>query len=48
VDVFATDPDTGVLSGRRFVTAPAGLPDGLTLDAGGLWLAVWGTGELHR
>jgi sugar lactone lactonase YvrE len=49
VDVFATDPDTGALSGRRrFVTAPAGLPDGLTLDAaGGLWLAVWGTGELH-
>jgi sugar lactone lactonase YvrE len=50
VDVFATDPDTGVLSGRRgFVTVPAGLPDGLTLDAEGcLWLAVWGSGELHR
>ena len=43
-------PDTGVLSGRRgFVTVPAGLPDGLTLDAEGcLWLAVWGSGELHR
>jgi sugar lactone lactonase YvrE len=50
VDVFATDPDTGALSGRhRFVTVPAGLPDGLTLDAEGcLWLAVWGSGELHR
>ena len=50
VDVFATDPDTGALSGRRrFVSISGGLPDGLTLDAeGGLWLAVWGSGELHR
>jgi sugar lactone lactonase YvrE len=50
VDVFATDPDTGALSGRRqFVPVSGGLPDGLTLDAeGGLWLAVWGSGELRR
>jgi sugar lactone lactonase YvrE len=51
VDLFDLDPDTGALSGRRrFVTIPGdGIPDGLTLDAdGGLWLAVWGTGELHR
>jgi sugar lactone lactonase YvrE len=50
VDVFATDPDTGALSSRRrFVPVSGGLPDGLTLDAAGcLWLAVWGSGELHR
>ena len=50
VDVFDTDPDTGALSGRRrFVSVSGGLPDGLTLDAeGGLWLAVWGSGELRR
>ena len=50
VDIFDTDPDTGALSGRRrFISVPAGIPDGLTLDtAGCLWLAVWGTGELHR
>jgi len=50
VDVFATDPDTGALSGRRrFAEISGGLPDGLTLDAEGcLWLAVWGSGELRR
>ena len=50
VDLFGTDPDTGELSGRRgFVAVSGGIPDGLTLDAEGcLWLAVWGSGELHR
>ena len=50
VDLFGTDPDTGALSDRRrFITVSGGIPDGLTLDAEGcLWLAVWGTGELHR
>jgi sugar lactone lactonase YvrE len=50
VDLFDTDPDTGALSNRRrFVSVSGGLPDGLTLDAeGGLWLAVWGSGELRR
>lgn len=54
VDAFDCDPDTGLLdlaSRRRFVTVPAadGVPDGLTLDAGGcLWLAVFGAGELRR
>ena len=50
VDTFGTDPDTGALSGRRrFISVPGGIPDGLTLDAEGcLWLALWGTGELHR
>jgi sugar lactone lactonase YvrE len=48
VDVFDCDPDTGALSGRRpFVDAAQ--PDGLTLDGeGGLWLAVWGSGEVRR
>jgi sugar lactone lactonase YvrE len=50
VDMFATDPDTGALSGRRrFAEVSGGMPDGLTLDAEGcLWLAVWGSGELRR
>jgi sugar lactone lactonase YvrE len=50
VDVFGTDPDTGALSARRrFVEVSGGVPDGLTLDAEGcLWLAVWGSSELHR
>ena len=50
VDVFAADPETGELGGRRrFVTVEAGIPDGLTLDVDGcLWLAVFGTGEVRR
>jgi sugar lactone lactonase YvrE len=50
VDMFATAPDTGALSGRRrFAEVSGGMPDGLTLDAEGcLWLAVWGSGELRR
>ena len=50
VDVFGLDPDTGALGARRrFAEVSGGLPDGLTLDAeGGLWLAVWGSGELRR
>jgi len=50
VDAFATDPDTGTLSGRRrFAEVSGGMPDGLTLDAEGcLWLAVWGSSELRR
>ena len=50
VDLFGTDPDTGALSNRRrFISVSDGIPDGLTLDVEGcLWLAVWGTGELHR
>jgi sugar lactone lactonase YvrE len=49
VDVFDTDPQTGTLGvRRRFVTA-GGVPDGLTLDTeGGLWVALWGSGELQR
>jgi len=37
------------LSDRFALCDHDGLPDGLTLDAeGGLWLAVWGSGELRR
>jgi sugar lactone lactonase YvrE len=49
VDVFATDPQTGTLGARRRFVTVGGVPDGLTLDAeGGLWVAVWGSGELQR
>jgi sugar lactone lactonase YvrE len=50
VDAFDVDPETGELGDRRrFVSVAAGIPDGLTLDADGcLWLAVFGTGEVHR
>ena len=49
VDVFDTAPDTGTLSHRRRFVTVGGVPDGLTLDAeGGLWVAVWGSGEVRR
>ncbi len=53
IDLFDTDQATGALSNRRrFVDVTpdgSGVPDGLTIDAaGGIWIAVWGTGELRR
>lgn len=52
VDAFDFDPDTGTFSGRRPVVEvpPAvGTPDGMTIDAeGGLWVALWGGGAVHR
>jgi sugar lactone lactonase YvrE len=49
VDVFDTDPDSGTLGHRRRFVTVGGVPDGLTLDAeGGLWVALWGSGELQR
>lgn len=52
VDVFDTDPASGaLLHRRRFADIPAaqGSADGLTIDAdGGVWVAVWGSGEVRR
>jgi len=49
VDVFDTDPETGVLGARRRFVTVGGVPDGLTLDAeGALWVAVWDAAELRR
>jgi sugar lactone lactonase YvrE len=49
VDVFDTNPETGTLGRRRRFVTVGGVPDGLTLDAeGGLWVALWGSGELQR
>jgi sugar lactone lactonase YvrE len=53
IDLFDTDPQTGALSNRRrfadVTPDDEGVPDGLTLDAdGGIWVAVWGAGELRR
>ena len=50
VDVFAFDPDSGELSGRRrVVDVERGAPDGMTVDADGcLWVALFGGGAVHR
>lgn len=52
VDAIAYDVDTGVLGARRRFAAVApedGLPDGLAVDAeGGVWLALFGGGEIRR
>jgi sugar lactone lactonase YvrE len=44
------DPVTGDLgTPEPFVTLGSGSPDGMTTDTeGGLWTAVWGTGQAHR
>ncbi len=51
IDVFGYDREGG-LSGRRpFVAVPGGPggPDGLTVDAeGGVWVALYGSGSVHR
>jgi sugar lactone lactonase YvrE len=52
VDVFDFDVGTGAPANRRpFAVVPeaAGMPDGLAVDAdGGVWVALWGGGALHR
>ena len=52
VDAFSFAPQTGEIGGRRTVILlPPGLgvPDGMTLDAeGGIWVALWGGGVVHR
>ncbi|MGC5005034.1 SMP-30/gluconolactonase/LRE family protein [Streptomyces sp. DT203] len=47
---YPVDPATGDLGEPRpFVTLGSGSPDGMTADVdGGLWTAVWGTGQVHR
>ncbi len=52
IDAFSFSPRTGEIRDRRSVVsipAELGLPDGLTIDAeGGLWVALWGGGAVHR
>ncbi len=52
LDVFDYDPATGAIGGRRVLAGVGrgtGLPDGLAVDAdGGIWVAVWGEGAVHR
>jgi sugar lactone lactonase YvrE len=52
VDVFDYHRSSGGIGNRReFVAIPSatGLPDGLTVDAdGGVWVAIWGSGMVHR
>ncbi|MEN3284481.1 MAG: hypothetical protein V7607_5621 [Solirubrobacteraceae bacterium] len=52
VDRFEYDVATGALADRHAlceIPEDVGLPDGLAVDAdGGLWLAIWGSGEVWR
>lgn len=52
LDAFTFDPPTGEIADRRrIVDIPpeSGLPDGMTVDVqGGLWVALWGGGAVHR
>jgi sugar lactone lactonase YvrE len=52
IDAFAFDASNGSFGERRTVVEVAsavGMPDGLTVDAdGGIWVALWGGGEVHR
>jgi sugar lactone lactonase YvrE len=52
IDAFSFEPSTGEISDRRpLVDIPPehGAPDGMTVDdQGGLWVALWGGGAVHR
>jgi sugar lactone lactonase YvrE len=52
VDVFEYDPAVGALADRRIfadLQDADGMPDGLTVDAGGcVWVAMWGGAALRR
>lgn len=52
IDAFSYDPSTGTISDRRaeiHFVPERGAPDGMTMDAeGGLWIALWGGGVVHR
>lgn len=52
IDLYDFDMDAGRPAGRRAVIpvpAEVGMPDGLAVDEeGGVWLALWGGGAVHR
>jgi sugar lactone lactonase YvrE len=52
VDAFDFDPAAGAISNRRrfvSISEDEGVPDGITIDGeGGLWVALWGGGAVHR
>ena len=52
IDVFDYALSTGEISNRRphvWIPPALGSPDGMTIDAdGGLWVALWGGGAVHR
>jgi sugar lactone lactonase YvrE len=52
IDVFDFDGESGTVASRRpFATIPEedGIPDGLAVDdEGGIWVAVYGGGEIRR
>lgn len=52
IDAFTFVPSTGEIRDRRSVVhvpPELGAPDGMTVDAdGGLWVALWGGGAVHR
>jgi sugar lactone lactonase YvrE len=52
VDVYDFDPEAGAFANRRTlatIEAAHGQPDGMALDeAGGVWVALWGGGAVHR
>jgi sugar lactone lactonase YvrE len=52
IDAFSFTPSTGEIGDRRplvHISPELGAPDGMTIDAGGgLWVALWGGGALHR
>jgi sugar lactone lactonase YvrE len=50
IDGYEFDAEHGTLHGRRTIAeVRGGGPDGMTIDAdGGLWVAVWGGGAVHR
>jgi sugar lactone lactonase YvrE len=52
IDIYDFDAAAGAIAGRRAVIPVEpehGLPDGLTVDEeGGIWLALWGGGAVHR
>jgi sugar lactone lactonase YvrE len=52
IDVFDFDPAAATLHDRRpavEIDPALGSPDGMTIDAeGGLWVALWGGGAVHR